>query len=1181
MIWGGCKTKLLCPPHLFKRYNMANNNIPILSRHIAPVCNSYLEAITWLDTENISDGEIVYIKYKTTTPNYRIEQKKTDIIVALGIGEGKYRILNFNSSSIIWGVKTEKIPTMDMLLHGEQYFYKGEDNKWYLVYSSDGKERTQVEISSKPQSFLDLSTGNIYVTYKDKQVRSINNVYTRAETQAKISTLNFSQKDWAQTDPEKTSYIKNKPLLSELGDLSYTVNKVSEGRKLKYNLLWTPYGSSGQVNRGSITIDANKYLKSGILASVASSDKESGGKFSGEEYVDWLPGDYYLDFTLNGNTDTHVYVLMKALTNIYTGSDSVDIRDNVISVKYNSESGLAEDEIGLTFNLVGEFRGAISAADFRRIRDIDTSPYTLREDLVDGRVVPETSLYTRDFIAPDSDGIEDLNETFNIRTTAGSLSIGTGEARLLEVRGSGNTEQTFFKPDYFLSIGNNAFNYRDETKQLAGKKIGTGSSGPIVDDPTYTLVWIKCIKGESGSGKNNGYVISGATIGNVGYTSSDDPSSISTCIPLTTSPYLPSANGYLLISVLTNDIQNLCVRLKWSGTQDNVFENYQESKIELRRPEENTWGAPYHKIGNVEVYDRWYNDNGFLTYEQAWDKIDLSTIEWDQIGEDSYSSVSLKGSIKEGTSFLLGDVGSITVLNDGTLNSSDAPNSGTLWYELKNKVLYNTEVSCLYHAGDYGTEEFIEGTPGSSSHLYLPNLYDTLRNFRHGLDEKLGKDDIDAEMSDTSENPVAGETIKTYLNQVVSAIGENAIDLSRFDVFGVPYASMNTANCYVISEPGTYKLPLVYGNAIKNGVPNTDSYTNRGGANQIPLVNYKGVQIASPYIETDTATKAVRGLVCWSEVNNNITDLVITSDNVCRYLNFTVHDIPNLNSNALIAIADSNNTIMWSWHIWLVSNPDTLHPEKIKNSITDVTDGGITFNMMPVNLGFVYNAVNSEYGYSPYYQWGRKDPLQRAPAGLICYGERLFNTFGEDNDHSTNKTIENSIQNPNLFFLEYDNNQYYNWMAPVTVGNTTIGSAYNLWDVSRTAAGTENTNSVKSVYDPCPSGWKVPSGNAFRGFTTTGGNTTTVSQFNVIGSFSSGWTYKRYFGDLLGVFFPASGRRYRASGGLGSVSSYGGFWSSASISSASAFGLYFNSGYVYPVGSDYRAFGFSVRPFLE
>jgi hypothetical protein len=387
---------------------MANNNIPILSRHITPVCNSYFEAITWLDTENISDGEIVYIEYKTTTPNYGIDQKKTDIIVALGIGEGKYRILNFNASSIIWGVETEEIPTIDMLLHGEKYFYKGKDNKWYLVYSSDGKERTQVEVSSKPQSFLDLSTGNIYATYKDKRVRSINNVYTREEIQAKINTIDISQKDWAQTNSERTSYIKNKPLLSELGDLSYTVNRVNDDRELKYDLIWTPYGSSEQVNSGSITINADKYLKSGILSFVTNSDKENEGKFSGEEYIDWLPGDYYLDFTLNGNTDTHVYVLMKALANTYTGSESIEVKNNVISVKYNSESGLAEDEIGLTFNLVSnDFRGAISAVDFKRIRDIDTSPYTLREGLVEGRVIPETRLYTRDFIAPDSEGVED------------------------------------------------------------------------------------------------------------------------------------------------------------------------------------------------------------------------------------------------------------------------------------------------------------------------------------------------------------------------------------------------------------------------------------------------------------------------------------------------------------------------------------------------------------------------------------------------------------------------------------------------------------------------------------------------------------------------------------------------------------------------------------------------------
>ena len=34
----------------------------------------------------------------------------------------------------------------------------------------------------------------------------------------------------------------------------------------------------------------------------------------------------------------------------------------------------------------------------------------------------------------------------------------------------------------------------------------------------------------------------------------------------------------------------------------------------------------------------------------------------------------------------------------------------------------------------------------------------------------------------------------------------------------------NTANSYVISAPGVYMFPLVYGNAIKGGVTNRSAY---------------------------------------------------------------------------------------------------------------------------------------------------------------------------------------------------------------------------------------------------------------------------------------------------------------------------------------------------------------------
>lgn len=35
--------------------------------------------------------------------------------------------------------------------------------------------------------------------------------------------------------------------------------------------------------------------------------------------------------------------------------------------------------------------------------------------------------------------------------------------------------------------------------------------------------------------------------------------------------------------------------------------------------------------------------------------------------------------------------------------------------------------------------------------------------------------------------------------------------------------SETTANCYIVSVPGTYKLPLIYGNALKNGLDNDNT----------------------------------------------------------------------------------------------------------------------------------------------------------------------------------------------------------------------------------------------------------------------------------------------------------------------------------------------------------------------
>ena len=65
------------------------------------------------------------------------------------------------------------------------------------------------------------------------------------------------------------------------------------------------------------------------------------------------------------------------------------------------------------------------------------------------------------------------------------------------------------------------------------------------------------------------------------------------------------------------------------------------------------------------------------------------------------------------------------------------------------------------------------------------------------------------------------------------------------------------------------------------------------------------------------------------------------------------------------------------------------------------------------------------------------------------------------------------------------------------------------------------------------------------------------------------------------IFLPASGYRNGASGGLNYVGSSGRYWSYASDSQADARRLGFDSGGVYPLRSNHRALGFSVRPCRE
>ena len=80
-------------------------------------------------------------------------------------------------------------------------------------------------------------------------------------------------------------------------------------------------------------------------------------------------------------------------------------------------------------------------------------------------------------------------------------------------------------------------------------------------------------------------------------------------------------------------------------------------------------------------------------------------------------------------------------------------------------------------------------------------------------------------------------------------------DLSMVDCAGNARTSMSTANCYMVHTAGNYKLPLVYGNAIKDGAANSSAYTGITNTNTTATFpNHASNAIDAPWI-----TKATTG----------------------------------------------------------------------------------------------------------------------------------------------------------------------------------------------------------------------------------------------------------------------------------------------------------------------------------
>ena len=199
------------------------------------------------------------------------------------------------------------------------------------------------------------------------------------------------------------------------------------------------------------------------------------------------------------------------------------------------------------------------------------------------------------------------------------------------------------------------------------------------------------------------------------------------------------------------------------------------------------------------------------------------------------------------------------------------------------------------------------------------------------------------------------------------------------------------------------------------------------------------------------------------------------------------------------------------------------------------------------------------------YQWGRKDPFLGSCSSSISSNTLAKSTITWPSAVSTSSsrgTVDYVTSNPTVFV--YASSSPYDWHYS--------SSDNTLWT---------NSSSTKSIYDPCPAGWRVQDGGGNGVWSKALGSSSSFTQSSLYNSANEGMNFSGKFGSASAIWYPASGCRDGIDGSLYSVGLSGYCWS-ASPFNYDAYCLYFNrNGSVIPSNYDARAYGHSVRCLQE
>ena len=296
-----------------------------------------------------------------------------------------------------------------------------------------------------------------------------------------------------------------------------------------------------------------------------------------------------------------------------------------------------------------------------------------------------------------------------------------------------------------------------------------------------------------------------------------------------------------------------------------------------------------------------------------------------------------------------------------------------------------------------------------------------------------------------------------------------------------------SANCYIVTNAGDFKFKAVKGNS------------------------------------TESVGTVAKAELLWETVNTTTApdvNSIIASVSYSEGFVFFSTPATLKPGNALIAVKDANDVILWSWHIWI---PETT----IATVVDEVIFGSQA--IMDRNLGALVaapaDAAAPAESYGFLYEWGRKDPFPGHGSVSADGAAKLAGT--QMTSFNGTITVAESIQNPTKYVYSSGD-----WCV-------TEEQSMKFWTTEKT------------IYDPCPVGYIVPTRNGNVHFW----NSTELSALAETDNFvNNGATFYSFsLGTSTPVVFPYAGYIDNDSGAHYKSGKRAAIWSSYSSTAGKAY----------------------------